>query len=181
MVRLLPLSALLVVTGSLWGQIGQSSCRPQVDNRRVGSAIELPPGRYDLTLVAIAGSAAGAEAKGVLHLRRLPEIHDGGATWGAVELDFAAVGAPFAGDSTVPSPNSTDPAWPGVVVYRQQPADTNQVANVRLLIGTRQGGLDGTGIALQVRHTSPVGFSGTWGEFGIARDGSGYFCATRRD
>ena len=154
-----------------------ASCRPEVENRQVGERIDLPVGSYELILVAIAGSAAGAEARGTLSLRPGPGDPTV-ATWGAVEIDFDAVGAPVEAEPQyLPPPTSTDPARPGIIIASSQPTSANQVADVRLLIGTVRGGLDGEGIALHVRNTSASGFSGTWREHGIVYDGSGYFCA----
>jgi hypothetical protein len=52
-----------------------------------------------------------------------------------------------------------------------------------LLIGTLtnrrddEGWQDGPGIELVVRRQRGQSFRGTWGEWGIVRGGSGYFCA----
>jgi len=160
----------------------------------------LAPGSYEVVFVATQGSKAGHSTTGKLVLRAstLDDVSPRtGETvaesehhrlYGSIEFDFSEVGAPICIDNTVaPAPNSTDPVYPGVLVHEY----SEEKGGVCLWIGTilnlrndlRTGviGKDGPGIVLFVHCLTPTEFSGTWGAAGIGTDGSGYFCARRKN
>jgi hypothetical protein len=108
--------------------------------------------------------------------------------YGSIEFDFGEIGAPICiGDTLVPAPNSTDPVYPGVLLHEdlREKDDVvltiGTVSNLRDDLRTKSVWLDGPGIALFVHCLTPTEFSGTWGAWGIVTDGSGYFCARRKN
>jgi len=160
--------------------------------------VRLRPGTYRLTLIATAGLRTGSSSTGILELRRATAQDRSPLTGhrpvrfnpreqlliGSVTLDFAAVAAPIGTDDTlIPSPSSTDPVRPGVLVLMQNWQSRSAPQTPVLLIGTlgnrrdEEGWLDGPGIGLWARSIADSAFSGTWDNWGILSGGSGTFCA----
>lgn len=160
----------------------------------------LAPGSYEVVFVATHGSKAGHSTTGKLVLRTStpddvsPRTGETVAEsmhhrlYGSIEFDFGEIGAPICiGDTLVPAPNSTDPVYPGVLLHEdlREKDDVvltiGTVSNLRDDLRTKSVWLDGPGIALFVHCLTPTEFSGTWGAWGIVTDGSGYFCARRKN
>jgi hypothetical protein len=158
----------------------------------------LSPGNYEVLFVATHGSKAGRSTTGKLVLRTSipgdvsPRTGETVAEsehhrlYGSIEFAFGEIGAPIRiGDPEVPAPDSTDPVYPGVLVF-----EGKEKGGVVLTIGTLFNlrddlctglmGMDGPGISLSVNCLTPTEFFGTWGPWGIVTDGSGYFCARRK-
>lgn len=174
-----------------------SECEPRPGCKVTSN--ELTPGRYEVVFVANHGSKAGHSIVGKLTLRDSTPGDVSPRTWepvtesthhrlyGSIEFNFSEIGAPIrTGAGVEPAPNSTDPVYPGVLVHE----DPKEKRTVILTIGTlfnfrddlRTGlmGTDGSGIVLFVHCLTATEFSGTWGPWGIVKDGSGYFCARRK-
>jgi hypothetical protein len=175
-----------------------NTCAPPASDAVPASGTHLNPGAYQLTMVATEGPRTGTTTSGLLTLRptshsdRSPVTGHTPAHYiprdepfiGSVTLDFAIVGAPIGtGDTLIPSPTSSDPVRPGVLVLVQSWQSRSLPKQPILLIGTlanrrdEAGWLDGPGIGLWVRAINPQGFAGTWGEWGIVSGGRGTFCA----
>jgi len=191
----------LLLPAILSGQLQR--CTPTNDSLRTPDSARISDGMYSLVFVATEGSKARSQVSGTLTLRptssadRSRRTGQGPARaerraevplWGWFTGDLQRVGAPLPdrGDSTVPSPDSDDPIFPGVVVLVQNWQAPSRLRQTMLWIST---GLnyraerdwvmaDGPGIVLGVRVLTPDGFSGTWGPAGLAQVG-GYFCARR--
>lgn len=171
-------------------------CEPTGDTTSASVAV-LRPGRYELTLVATAGSEAGHRARGRLWLTTSSAVDRSPRTgqrvpksdtlesplYGATDVALDSVGAPMMGDTIAPTPQSTDPIYPGVRVLIQN-WQYDQPKQPVILIGTlsnlRNGQmwLDGGGIGLFVTANRASTFAGRWGPWGRMANGSGYFCAT---
>lgn len=186
--------AILVITVMLSSCSSLPCSRPP---RPAASASDLQPGRYEIVLKATQGSHSGAVARGQLWLRRTTS-QDRADTplYGWVQIDFTAVGAPvFAGGG--PPPTSSDPSSPGVLVrvngWKEKYAPGTPVltvgtdSNRNPIVSREPGGAeiietltdDGSGIGLWVHEVREGEFVGRWSEWGIVRDGRGFFCATR--
>lgn len=185
--------ALVILTAVVLSSCTSLTCpRPA---RPAADAGDLRPGLYELALHATEGSRSGAVARGQLWLRRTtsqdrPEV----PFYGWAKIDFTAVGAPvIPGDG--PSPASTDPASPGVLVHvidwkKQYPPGTPVLtvgtnSNYNPVVSGGPDGVevikmstDGSGIGLWVHEAREGSFTGRWEEWGIVQDGRGFFCAT---
>jgi hypothetical protein len=177
--RLAPAIITCALLASAEAGYAQEKCTAHPDNRQVGDTLRLRPGRYRVTLVAITGSQGGSSASGILELRGAGSEEE--ATWGWINVDFAAVGATVyeEDDQYRPPPSSQDPQRPGVVVRAAQPKAANQVATLHLVMGELRGGLDGAGIYLEIRSILGGGYAGIWDRYGLVADGMGYFCLVR--
>jgi len=155
----------------------------------------LGAGSYEIVFVATDGTKAGHRTTGKLVLRTstpddvsprtgekvAERLHH--RLYGFIEFDFEEIGAPiFLKHTIVPAPNSTDPAYPGVLLQE----DLKEIFGVPILtvatisnIRTGLMGFDGPGIGLFIHCLTPTEFTGTWGKWGIRGNGSGYFCARR--
>jgi hypothetical protein len=159
----------------------------------------LGPGSYEIVLVATGGSKAGRSTTGKLVLRasapgdvspRTGEAvseSEHHRLYGSMEFGFDDVGAPIrVNDPVAPAPDSTDPVYPGVLVHE----DSNRfgllltvgtLSNLRNDLRTGMVWVDGPGIALFVTCLTPTEFSGTWTNWGILENGTGYFYARRKN
>jgi hypothetical protein len=195
-VLLVPLVIWFVVTPAITEDASpRSRCLAMPAAPQPDTALSV--GNYTLTLVTTSGLKAGSEATGSLWLARTSPADQSPRTgrrpasssrrgvpfYGAVDLDFASVGAPvFRDDTLVPPPESRDPVRPGVVVLMQNWGIDTLPRRLVLVIGSLtnrrddEGWLDGPGIALLVRSTNGQAFFGTWSEWGIIRGGQGHFC-----
>lgn len=155
---------------------------------------ELAPGRYRLTLVARLGSRSGHTVEGELTLRnasktdrspRTGEIAQdlGGlpAMWGWTNAAVEEAGVPLCHEET--PPDSVDPLYPGVLVLADRFGLPHRPRGAPvLLVATASNRRDGTittdgcGVGLFIRGVRKGMFWGSWREWGIARDGRGWFC-----
>jgi hypothetical protein len=181
-----------------------ADCGPVDDQLRTPDSARVQPGAYRLTMVAAGGSRTGHQTSGVLQLWRTsaadrsptrptqrPPAGDTARAplYGTAAIDWSAVAAPIDKPDTSGDPalsDSRDPLHPGVLVLIQN-WDGPGLRQSALIIGTHRNrrvddhtmNSDGPGIFLSVRRFTDTGFEGTWGNFGIVANGSGYFCAVR--
>ena len=163
------------------------------------SVRDLRPGTRGLVLRVTDGVRAGRFALGKLWLARARDDDKGNdgkavdgaedkrrgvALYGALDLDFAAIGLDFGDEKGAIVPTSRDPARPGVLVLRREPATSGKARSdsgaIYLQVGHPQNSraagesiLDGEGLLLSVKRAGPFAFSGVWKGLGA----SGVFCA----
>ena len=178
-----------------------SSCKRTPRPTEQLDASKLLPGTYEIRLIAARGSKSGNAVVGTLWLERTsrddvsPITNQSPAKtedltkiplFGSLDADFRAIGAPvWSGDADAPDSTSRDPIRPGVLVelisWDPKYPSRTPVLTVGALSNLRAetGWLDGPGIGLWVHDLDDQGFTGRWSEWGILKDGSGYFCARR--
>lgn len=175
----------------------RKDCAASGEGDTLQSIAALAPGHYMLTMVATSGPKAGKETTGPLWLHPTSPSDSSPFTghkpldtnprevplFGTADLDWNAVDAPvFPSDTLAPNPTSRDPVRPGVLVLIENWEHPSLRKRPLLLIGTLtnrrddEGWQDGPGVQLVVRTQRGQGFRGTWGNWGIVRGGSGYFC-----
>jgi hypothetical protein len=104
---------------------------------------------------------------------------------GTTDVRFENV--PYALEDTIaPTPTSTDPIRPGVLVHRPREATPGPLfAKWMITVGAlsnlrdEPGWVDGGGVVMSINRFTPAGFAGTWGPWGRVRTGGGYFCTAR--
>lgn len=171
-----------------------ASTSPTANTPWIEAKLPMRPGRYALTLSGGGSSSAGTLVlKASLPTDRSPANGRAASAerltkplYGFVHgVDFAELSAPMPSKYVVggapPSPDSTDPIYPGVLLIGWK-----HKGQFVLVIGTLSnrrdgsGGLDGLGIGLFAEQVEGDTVRGSWDAFGRVHGGSGKWSAVHQ-